>query len=283
VSTLPKVLYKYCDARGIDILLHRRLKVTPFNEFNDPFELAPRMRPDFPERDARLMLADTEFQLKLYQISVLKGDFTGPFDKFRDLLLRVESPLAAKAVEDYPKDAAEFRLNHQGTISREFGLICLSEVPHDILMWSHYTKGHTGLVIGFDTSNEFFAQSPVHKVDYKQERVLMGHWADLRDAPYRGKIINELIKTKSCDWSYEKEWRQMHILAQCLRDADSLEGDRYLYYKVISPPGVCEMIAGCRCDTAKINEVLSAPEFQHIKCRRARVHDTDFKLVLEDV
>ena len=77
MSTLPKVLYKYCDARGIDILLHGRLKVTPFNEFNDPFELAPRMRPDFPERDARFMLADTEYQVMLRQFSVLEGKFTG--------------------------------------------------------------------------------------------------------------------------------------------------------------------------------------------------------------
>src|SRR5262249_33519683 len=153
------------------ILLHRRLKVTPFNEFNDPFELAPRMRPDFPERDARLMLSDAEFQSKLYEISVLKGDFTGSFDEFCDVLLAVEGPLAAKAVEDYPRDAAEFRLTHQSTISREFGLICLSEVPDDILMWSHYTEGHSGLVIGFNTTDEFFAHPPVHKVEYKKERV----------------------------------------------------------------------------------------------------------------
>ena len=40
---LPPILYKYCDLRGLDILANLRLKVTPFNEFNDPFELAPRM------------------------------------------------------------------------------------------------------------------------------------------------------------------------------------------------------------------------------------------------
>ena len=37
------VLYKYCDPRGIDILQSLRLKVTPPNQFNDPFEFMPRV------------------------------------------------------------------------------------------------------------------------------------------------------------------------------------------------------------------------------------------------
>jgi hypothetical protein len=39
----PRILYKYYDLRGLDIPANLRLNVTPFNEFNDPFELAPRM------------------------------------------------------------------------------------------------------------------------------------------------------------------------------------------------------------------------------------------------
>ena len=188
MKALPKTLYKYCDSRGIDILLNRRLKVTPFNKFNDPFELAPRMRTDFPLHDAHLMLSEADFLLSLYRISVQKGDFVASFDEFRKIVREWEDVLAARAVEDYPREAAKFRMSHMESISREFGLICLSEIPDDILMWSHYTKGHTGLVVGFDTTNELFAKPPVYQVEYKQERVLMGHWGDLRDVPYRSEI-----------------------------------------------------------------------------------------------
>jgi len=241
MKALPKTLYKYCDSRGIDILLNRRLKVTPFNKFNDPFELAPRMRTDFPLHDAHLMLSEADFLLSLYRISVQKGDFVGSFDEFRKIVREWEDVLAARAVEDYPREAAKFRMSHM----------------------------------------ELFAKPPVYQVEYKQECVLMGHWGDLRDVPYRSEIINALIRTKSPDWLYEREWRQLHVLSECLSPTDSQSptGD---YYKVISPSAASEVITGCRCDIAKINELLSAPEFQHIKCRQARLHDTDFKLVLED-
>jgi hypothetical protein len=281
VSTPPKVLYKYCDARGIDILLHRRLKVTPFNQFNDPFELAPRMRPDLSVEDAHRGIADLDFQRKLYEVTVTESGYNGSFEQFQQLVSLVHEGLAAKLVEEYPDSAARFRLTHAETMSREFGLICLSEVPEDILMWSHYTKGHTGLLIGFDTANQFFAESPLQQVEYKRERVLIGHYIDPRDPPI-SEIVKALIKTKSHDWSYEKEWRQMHFLARCLSQPDSTKPDRHIYYKATSPSTVCEVITGCRCNVAGISEILSLPEFRHVKWRRARVHDADFKLVFED-
>lgn len=281
MSIPPKVLYKYCDARGIDVLLNRRLKVTPFNQFNDPFELAPRMRSDLSVEDAQRGIGDLDFQRNLYQLTVARNGYDGSFEQFQQLVSLVHESLAAKVVEDYPNDAAQFRLTHADTMSNEFGLICLSEVPDDILMWSHYTRGHTGLLIGFDTASELFAESPLHRVDYKRERVLMGHYVDPRNPPM-SEMVKALIKTKSENWSYEKEWRQMHVLARCLSEPDSTKSDRPIYHKAISPLAVCEVITGCRCDVVGIAKTLSLPEFRHVKWRRARMHDTDFKLVFED-
>jgi len=79
LTVLPKVLYKYCDSRGIDILAHRRIKVTPFNQFNDPFELAPRMRSDLSIEDARSALAVSDFQRKLYEVTVARNEFRGSY------------------------------------------------------------------------------------------------------------------------------------------------------------------------------------------------------------
>jgi hypothetical protein len=100
----------------------------------------------------------------------------------------------------------------------------------------------------------------------------MGHYADRRDRP--SEVISALIKTKSRHWCYEREWRQLHILAQCLSGTDFIPP---IYYKIISPAAICEVITGCRCDSAKIDELLSAEEFGHVRRRRARVHETDFQ------
>lgn len=282
MSSLPNILYKYCNRRGTDILQHNRLKVTPFNQFNDPFELAPRMRPDFSVEDARKAIASVEFQRDLYEVSVARRQFNGSFEQFSEVIGVVKDDLAANLSENYPKDAAEFRLHHLDTISRDVGLICLSAVPDDILMWSHYTKGHSGFVLGFDTTNEFFAQPTVLEVDYQEERVLMGHYSDPRDAQRLSEIVNSMIRRKSPHWAYEKEWRQPHTLTDCVHQPDPERSDKTIHYRTIPPAAVCEVITGSRCDSKEIDELLGRTDFAHVRRSRARIHDTEFKLTFED-
>lgn len=282
MTSLPKVLYKYCDRWGADILEHYRLKVTPFNKFNDPFELAPRMRPDFSVEDASIALSAVDLQRDLYAESVRRRQFTGSFEEFTALMRVVKGDLAAKISEDYPQDAAEFRRDHIDIISTEFGLICLSAVPDDILMWSHYTNGHAGFVIGFDTSSELFADPVVHEVDYQEERVLMGHAGNMRDAPKRAEIIRSLIRRKSPHWRYEQEWRQLHFLAKCVPRPNPRQPAEVIYYKPIPSAAVCEVITGARCDSDQVGQLLRRPELAHVTRRCARLHDSEFKLVFEN-
>ena len=131
---LPKVLYKYCDGRGVDILRNLRLRVTPIERFNDPFELAPRMRQDFPIEEARAALTNPQNLRDLYEHGVRTGLITCSFEKYKALTIAVQDDLAAKNVENYPAAAKRFREEYWPTMSREFGLICLSAVPNDILM-----------------------------------------------------------------------------------------------------------------------------------------------------
>ena len=36
-------------------------------------------------------------------------------------------------------------------LSKSFGIICFSEIPDSLLMWSHYATNHQGFVFGFET------------------------------------------------------------------------------------------------------------------------------------
>jgi hypothetical protein len=284
-TVLPKVLYKYCDGRGVDILRNLRLRVTQFDRFNDPFEITPRMRQDFPIEEARAALTNPQNLRDLYEHGVREGSITYSFEEYKALTIAVREPFAAKIVEDYPADAKQFREEHMPTIGREFGLICLSAVPNDILMWAHYTDGHRGLVVGFDTNNEFFRFPPVHEVNYSSERVLLGHWFDLRDALRRAEMVRSLIRTKSQHWRYELEWRQLRELAKCIPQEDSqvCRPTRTNYYVPIAASAVAEVIVGCRCKDGEIASLLNAPELAHVKRHRACIHDTDFALnVIDD-
>jgi len=257
-----------------------RIKVTPFDEFNDPFEIAPRMRPDFPIEDAKVAVTDPEFIRRLFETTEL----VPPYDNFETFSALIEShadQIAARNVANYANDAAHFRETHLAMVSPEFGLICLSARFDDILMWAHYTRGHSGFVIGFNTSHEFFFKGvPTYEIEYRTERVLIGHYYDHRDRDR--EVIRELICRKSPHWSYEHEWRQLRRLAECERVPDANRPGKSLFYTPIVPEAIAEIIIGCRCDEAIFSGILDGPLFRHVRGVRARIHESDFALVFED-
>ncbi len=190
---IPPTLYKYCQPGGIDILERLRLKVTPPKYFNDPLEFAPRMRSGFNIEDARRSVSRREFRRVHYQ-TFLRAGFSASFEEFNKIFLaEIKEQLAQQIVAGYPQDAKQFRDQQVEFVSREIGLICLSAVPDDILMWAHYTDSHMGFVIGFDTTDKFFTSPRVREVKYLNKRVLMGHWDDMRDAKRRAATAIEEI------------------------------------------------------------------------------------------
>ena len=278
-SQLPPVLYKYCDSRGIDILQSHRLKVTPFDEFNDPFEIAPRMRPDFPFEDAKAAVTDPEMIRRSYETTELLPPFQD-FEQFSALIRSRADELAARNVANYASDAAQFRETHLAMVSPEFGLICLSARFDDILMWAHYTRGHTGFAIGFRSNHDFFIKGPpTHEVEHGNERVLVGHYQDHRDR--NREVIKELISRKSSHWSYEREWRQLRALRECECVPDGQRVGKLLHYVPIPPEAISELILGCRCDSTELKNILNTEVFRHVKKIRARIHETDFALTFD--
>lgn len=282
MARFPPVLYKYCKPDGVDILEHLRLEVTPPMYFNDPLEFAPRMRPEFSIEDARKYVSRREFRRLQYQ-TFLQAGFVGSFEQFEIFFLgKVREDLAKKVVEDYPKDAEQFRDEQVEFVSREIGLICLSAVPDDILMWAHYTDSHKGFVVGFDTSDEFFANPVVHEVRYLSKRVLMGHWGDMRDAKRRATQVNSLIRRKSPHWKYEKEWRQARAFVNCQPSQHPSDKNRTLYHASISAKAITEVIKGLRCTDGRVEELLKQPHFSETQLRKVVLHESEFKLGIID-
>ena len=98
---------------------------------------------------------------------------------------------------------------------REKGIISLTETKDNLLMWSHYTNQHEGMVVEFDKSSDFFNSTyscndnyclgKIQRVLYRKERLRSVN-SNLM-APYFHK---------SDEWAYEKE----HRLLLSLYDAD---------------------------------------------------------------
>lgn len=79
----------------------------------------------------------------------------------------------------------------------ELGVLCLSEVPNNILMWSHYADGHKGFCLQFENT-DIRAQKVKYSESYPVINYLLTPEEDQRELT---------LLTKTIHWSYEKEWR----------------------------------------------------------------------------
>jgi hypothetical protein len=279
----PPILYKYCDLRGLDILANLRLKITPFNEFNDPFELAPRMElANATEVVRTSILKDEELLQLTYRQMHASGQFAGSYDDFALFIAQHRDRFIRDLAQWFPGQAAKFRRDHVNNISREFGLLCFSALRDAILMWSHYTRGHTGLVVGFNTDAPLFSKGPpVHEVEYVEQRALLDYPPKRRD-PQLSMQINALIRRKSPEWKYEAEWRQLYLLANCTPAPDPNIPDKSNYYCPIDESSISEVILGCRCIDRKTHSILRQKNFKHVRLQRAVQDEELFKLHVVD-
>jgi len=92
-------------------------------------------------------------------------------------------------------------------IFEENGIISFSETKENILMWSHYSNNHSGIIVEFDSTHPLFFKEfkdknqkyvgTPQRVLYRKERL---------------KNLNDLYEPyfhKSLEWMYEQEYRVM--------------------------------------------------------------------------
>ena len=82
----------------------------------------------------------------------------------------------------------------------QMGVYCMSAKNNDILMWSHYSNGHSGFCLEFDANNEFFGRS--QKMNYQQEYPNVNFFISSQSEKTKAMLL-----TKAKRWHYEREWR----------------------------------------------------------------------------
>jgi hypothetical protein len=220
----PQTLYHYTKAAfAIDVLRSRRIRFGTPKYANDPFEL----------HDPLWQLRTPEFSRALR--ARFRDNLVGPIDW---------KQVPRKWVDQWGKQRYRFKCMPQpkrdvevehtldkllaGHIADDGGprarslrfrarMLCLSQNPHSILMWSHYGDKHRGCVIGFRTSVlEKFWMRPVMPITYSPRlpeligdtSVFVDRLAiDGRIAALPKPRVEEWICTKSLEWKYEQEWR----------------------------------------------------------------------------
>jgi len=145
--------------------------------------------------------------------------------------------LPTDAWEVRPEDIAAYKRYQEQMlgVTDEIGLMCLSEVNDDLLMWSHYADRHQGFCLGFERSPGNIVGRQAAPVVYQRAYPRLS-LIDF-DRTTNPNSANVLWLTKSDHWAYEREWRLM-----------ALKGDRS--YSIDA--SICSIIFGLRMnDTAR--------------------------------
>lgn len=172
---------------------------------------------------------------------------------------------------------------HQRLLLKDAKLFCVSEVHDNILMWSHYTRDHTGAVLEFDTDKD--TESPLtraEKVVYSKAMPRLRTQADMvrffsgQSRMDQNVIMHNSIYTKASDWSYEREWRVWLPGTEPTKQTLDIEYTRE------------ELVAiyfGCRM--SEDNQIglreLAARLFPHASIHRARKSEREFILEFEQI
>jgi len=173
----PKVLYKYRTIEQTKMILDNFSFwfATP-DSFNDPFDCG----------------------LSENQTPTL-SDARKHFNR-----LNIEETIIDKSISLYertPEKLIQLVNNAKEKSILSKGVLSLSEKFDDILMWSHYSEYHKGIVLGLDLEAdlEFFV-TPI-RIDYQDAYEELNYLND----PEKSTI--DTLKIKSSQWKYESEIR----------------------------------------------------------------------------
>jgi hypothetical protein len=195
----PTVLYRYrgFSGRGIAdlerMIVHRELYFSAPFRFNDPFDCRPVFDLQVTKAEA---LAYCERVVRKHMPHLNREQLRAEVKNiFADPL---RSPLS-------PKASASLQSLHTERVTECVGVLCLSAVPDNILLWAHYAEAHQGVCLIFDSTVDFFA--PAQEVQYRSLRPKINPLRDSNDS-----IMESALLTKSHHWAYEEEWRLIHYL-----------------------------------------------------------------------
>lgn len=274
-------IFKYLHPDRVDVLAGRAIRFSSPAVLNDPFELKPHLAalasPDHLETELKRMLPE----ILREEMSKLPAELLSKLspDALMDFVLR-QFPDINKNVQAMAKQLMPMLQEKMGqTFDGRIGILCLSEVADNLLMWAHYADSHRGFLIEFDEKSPFFDRriSPVddlrhlRKVTYSSQRPALT-LADVKDfSPFM---------MKGLDWQYEAEWRMIMPLDAASRIIG--EGANAVHLFEFPADALSSVVLGCRmseASKAEIRQVLaSSPHYGHVRCVEAEIDSEHYRL-----
>lgn len=210
-----------------DIFSKNIMKFTDFKRLNDPFD--GKILVDYQKG------TDDDFIKFICQYGELPND------------------ISANKISSYRKHISK---TLQLSKVPHIYILCFSERKDDLLMWSHYSDSHRGIVLGFDIPNNIDCYKVVYSNNFSSPRDLI--------QTQNNKAINKWLLKKSRHWLYEREWRMLSLN----------EYESSPYYLPV------EIIFGCQIDKDHQDEIKALINSSSISINqsRAEINNQAYKL-----
>jgi DUF2971 family protein len=265
------------DSYVVKTLQNLSFKVTNPNELNDPFENSPYFRKS----------EEQEWECYLKQDSTIE-----------DLYNRMHHRLGIKDIEEFRKkweagarQKAQMALMQtdvmktldrvKNEFSQENKILCVSDAtaiePYgDILMWAHYSNGHKGVKISFDTEDIGWNDLKIDQVEYSEDRVMLDPIKIHKGDPTVKDDIKRALIVKSLGWKYEQEYRWFIPVQKC-----ELDTETNIHFVKIPAEAIISVDIGVKAlpDIKEgITDLMRGNDLSHIEIRHAKLHETKFTL-----
>jgi hypothetical protein len=159
--------------------------------------------------------------------------------------------------------------------NEKIGIISLSAIAHEPVLWSHYADSHQGIALEVDYEREGGLESVSYS--HALPTFNVSHFLAQRSGDkYTQRILRETLARKSLAWSYEREHRVHLDLPEC-------EEEDGQFYQPIPDDFLRRVILGIRCQTSvgEVRKILAASGLSSVEVVQARMSDTAYEILTD--
>lgn len=289
-------LYKYTSVKAAKYVIESQaFRWSAPTKFNDPFDHQTGFSFDYTGAD----LANALTQISE---SAIFGNepFNPPYQTQYGNLLRMMRAIRDRLGRDevmkelrdagleiagnFPKHCQQ--LNDEITsFLTHSRVLCLTEAPDNVVMWSHYADEHRGVVFKLrrleEEDHRLIIAQPVEYINtplpFLSLRDYIENLVGLDNHDTNSQVW-KIAYRKHEDWSYEREWR-IHVPL-----LDEPAGDGYSYYP--EPKELFEAIyLGCRMEQTDVDAFIQLakthlPNTQVFKAKKGKqLIELEFELL----
>jgi hypothetical protein len=215
-------LFKYVTPdTGRKIIENRTLRWSTPPMLNDPFDMQFTFQHRVDRQAARAMALDKGWEHHYGELPDRPlNDLGHVIRQYRDRFPRMSREEFDRKFGDSidtsidVSEGTMVRFNE--TIQSHFvtdKILCFSDTPDNILMWSYYAQNHAGMVLRFTDETPDNPLAMARRVRYVDQMPSLYNDEMLSDilAGYghmdTGRVMDEVVWTKSSHWAHEREWR----------------------------------------------------------------------------